>query len=496
MPVYLDFQYLGGFYEGAPASLAGIPQDIQFYRTTTDNVYVFHWEFTEDTYVPGVERYTFELQLDEVSTFNSVNLQTFGLNVVAETTLDGRSADIFGAQTIGDSSLALTPNDLVGHVVIIDSGTGAGQFQRVASHTATTFTVEFPWVTPPDGTSVFSVYRSNVRKFQNGNVAKGYEIEVPSRQLNPEKELFMRVRTLSGSTPLASYSNIGSFTLLNRYDLSTAETLITSLPDFHIYNKEVLKLPEQDRDTLLWKVMLMYGEEADRTQLLRVLTSTDNYITLTRDEKLFDNFGTFFGFRKPSSMQFVDYRRCLQSLVDGALHGGTVRAAIRLLECFTGAEPTVQAVREVADFFLNTIEEKFAGDGATTEFQFTESATFVGGTTVVVQEGSVEATLEEGVDYEELPTLPGIEMNTAPDLGDTLTVFYAIALPEPLVFDPGDIYTELEVPPPTSWDTSTLAFGILVEIQNPAGFTLDEDLIEFLLRQVLPAHTKLLLTFN
>lgn len=495
MPFYLGAEYLENFY-GSGDDLFLVPQDVQYYRTTTDNVYVVHWEFTEDSYSPGLKKLNYELQLDTVDTFDSVNLQTFGLHIVQDTLITDTTADIFSASTIGRSTLALTSNSLTGAVVQIISGTGVGQLRRVVSNTSTTLTTEFPWSTSPDGTSVFITYLSNVQNFQNGNEAKGYQIEVPSRTLNSGVQLFTRVRTLATVEPVSDFSEVKAVQLLDRYDLVEAENLINNLPDYHVYNKNVVKLPEAERNTLLWKIMLMYGKEFDRALLLKELVKSDNYLTFTRDEKLFDNFGTFFDFTKPTSMQFVDYRRCLQAMVSASLVGSTEEAITTILHCFTGVRPIIQTIRDIADFFLTTIMEQFSTTGTTNTYQFAETETFVSGSLKLVRDGpTTNATLTPTLDYAEISSLPGFSTVLTDPSGNTLTAFYDISTPAPVVFDETDIYDEEEGFPPTVWDLRTEAFGIWIQVQNPALFVLDEVLVTKLVNLVLPAHVKSFITF-
>lgn len=66
-------------------------------------------------------------------------------------------ADIFSANTIGNSALALTPDLYKDELVMVLSGTGAGQERYISTHTATTFTLKTNWTTAPDATSVFIV---------------------------------------------------------------------------------------------------------------------------------------------------------------------------------------------------------------------------------------------------------------------------------------------------------------------------------------------------
>lgn len=67
------------------------------------------------------------------------------------------TATVFSANTIGAAGLALTPDLFKDEMVMIFSGTGAGQERYVSTHTATTFTLKTVWATNPDGTSKFIV---------------------------------------------------------------------------------------------------------------------------------------------------------------------------------------------------------------------------------------------------------------------------------------------------------------------------------------------------
>lgn len=67
------------------------------------------------------------------------------------------TATAFSASTIGASGLAMTPNLYADELVMILSGTGAGQERYVLSHTATTLTLKTNWTTTPDATSKFIV---------------------------------------------------------------------------------------------------------------------------------------------------------------------------------------------------------------------------------------------------------------------------------------------------------------------------------------------------
>lgn len=51
----------------------------------------------------------------------------------------------------------------VGHIAAIVSGTGSGQARVITSHTATTLTFDVPFITTPDATSRFTIYKPDTR---------------------------------------------------------------------------------------------------------------------------------------------------------------------------------------------------------------------------------------------------------------------------------------------------------------------------------------------
>lgn len=436
--LYLGFEYLDGFYEGLTTDLL-TPQGLSFYRTSVDNVYVFYWTLPPAAYVPGLKKFIYELQLDTVNTFDSPDFQSFGLNVVQTLLINTTTADIFSEDTIGSSTFTLLPNTFIGKIVEITAGTGVGQLRRITANTGTTLTTEFDWSTPPDGTSQFIVYASNVQNFQNGNVAKGYQIQVPSRTAHPKETLYARVRTLGTTIPVSSFSATLQFNLMDRYDLTVADNLIDDLADINVYPKDVTKLPEDQRKTLLWKIMLMYGKEFDRAWFNTELTRTDLYLALTRDEQLFDHWGTFFNFIKPVTMQYVDYRLCLRALVIAALEGSSIAAIIQVARAFTGVNPDIFTIRSIADFFLTTLQEQFFPDGSTNVYQITQSDTFITSSLSIFRDNATtHALLTPNLDYSADESIPGFTTTLTDTSGTTLTAFYDISEPSPVVFDPTD----------------------------------------------------------
>lgn len=72
------------------------------------------------------------------------------------------TASYCSSTAIGNSSASYpASNGLAGHIVVIVSGTGAGQIRRIASNTTSQITVANKFTTTPDGTSLFCVLYGN-----------------------------------------------------------------------------------------------------------------------------------------------------------------------------------------------------------------------------------------------------------------------------------------------------------------------------------------------
>jgi hypothetical protein len=77
------------------------------------------------------------------------------------------------ASTLTDSTKAWTTNQWTNFVVRVLHGTGRGQTRIIASNTATALTVQLPWTTNPDNTSVFAIQANSETLYfvSGGNAA-------------------------------------------------------------------------------------------------------------------------------------------------------------------------------------------------------------------------------------------------------------------------------------------------------------------------------------
>jgi len=417
MGIYDSIFYgAGGSFYGP--SDTDVPTDLRFYRTNVDNVYVFHWGFQEAFITPLLSTLDYDLQLDSVPTFDSPDLTQF------------------------DSLSAIS--------------------------------------------------------YQNGDVRKGFAVPVPTRLDKTEQTWYARVRSKTGFV-FSAWSLILQFTIVKKWELEEAEALLNNLPDYHVYNKEDLIKDVSQRSTKLYKVCNMYSRELDQNYLEDTLTKTNNYISLCRDEQLFDNFGTFFNYEKPQTQQFVEYRMCLLNLILGSLVGATEDAVERVIKCFTGVNPIIELIRERNDFFLTTELETPTPTPNGVAVDFTLTSDYVTNSLVVLKNGVIQTN---GVDYTENHSLPGFTMAVAPLIGDTLQAFFDVGSsgqPDPVVFDLSDtvaltgsvtftnnsqtvtgvgtLFLSEVTPGMILTDSSGLIFGVVTAVASNTSLSLEDPWI-------------------
>src|ERR1035441_1782201 len=89
--------------------------------------------------------------------------------------------------------------------------------------------------------------------FQNGNVRKGFAVPVAARINGVVQTWYARVRTHTLSF-ISDWSSVLIWTIPQSVQQSSAEALMESLPDYHVYGKGDLLKPVDERNTNLWAV--------------------------------------------------------------------------------------------------------------------------------------------------------------------------------------------------------------------------------------------------
>src|SRR5665213_2716802 len=302
----------GSFYTGfTPAEDTSIPVDLRFYRTSQDGIYVFWWGVNPLFLSPELSGVGFDLELDNASfSFNILNVIDSAHLVVSNTAGMEVGNSIFQGNTTAYVNSVVDSTHLIISSTVGFIGQGApATYVSFTSPNSVTFT------------------QLTAITFQNGNVRKGFAVPVAPRINGITQVWYARVRTHTASFT-SGWSNILTWTIPISVQQSTAEALMESLPDFHVYGKGDLLKPVDQRNTNLWVVENMYGNQFDQAFYANYLTETNNYVDLCVDENLYTNFGILFNFPKPLNMQYVDYRWILMNLFLASLVGGTNEAVI------------------------------------------------------------------------------------------------------------------------------------------------------------------------
>lgn len=290
-----------------------------------------------------------------------------------------------------------------------------------------------------DSPNLVDFTSANVITFQNGNVRKGFTIPVAARVNKVEQTWYARVRTLISGDATA-WSDTLIWTIPQNTQEQYAEELMLFIPDAHVYGKEDLLKPLNQRNTNLYTIEDMYAQQLDAAWYENFLTKTDTFIALTRDEKLYGIWGVLFKFQKPVNMQFVDYRWILQQLIAAALVGSTNQAVIDVIQAFTGVPPGITNIRDLNDFTLITIQDAPIVPSGPQSVFFT-SEPYIGSTLVV--ENLTTGLLVQNSTYTTNETQGSWTMDVPTT--DTLQGTFDIGNPRdpfPIVFD-GTDYTAI-----------------------------------------------------
>jgi len=364
-----NFYGSGLFYGGGnfySPSNVDILVNLSFYRTSQDGIYVFYWGFSPVLISPSLFTLDYELQLDTSPNFDSPNLEDFHSGIANDIT---RSIPFYVTGVIDSTHLVVTSTAGMVNGDTISQGVNVTTIIAITNSTNLVVGSTVGWVA------------SQVITYQNGNVMKGYAVPVAARINGVVQTWYARVRIVNGMV-LGPWASTLTWTIPQSVQQSSAEALMESLPDYHVYGKGDLLKPVSQRNTNLWQVENMYGNQLDQVFYATYLTKTDNYIALCVDEDLYGNFGVYFDFPKPNSMQYVDYRWILKNLILASLVGGTNEAVILVAQAFTGVPPTITSISRINNFILTTTQDApIVPSGPQTVFH--TSFPFIAGTLTV-----------------------------------------------------------------------------------------------------------------
>jgi len=195
----------------------------------------------------------------------------------------------------------------------------------------------------------YSSYNSSTAvQYHDGNSVKGFDILLPAR-VSGGSTVYARVRAKKGSA-YSQFSSSISVSIFPNFVEDVAEDLLIALVGDNVYNKDVLNMTPDERNTNLFTIFRMYGNELDQAKLEIEKTKIDTSIEKCRDDALYANFGSYLTFPKPTNMEMLLYRQILRKMFASLPFQGTNQAIINTVIPFTGVNPTITNARDQIDF--------------------------------------------------------------------------------------------------------------------------------------------------
>jgi len=211
------------------------------------------------------------------------------------------------------------------------------------------FELQLDTVSTFDSPNFKSFLKTTAILYQNGNVVKGYTVPVYTRVEDDVITFYARVRVKDGVN-YSNFSDILTAETIQNVVRSTEDRLLTALPDGNVYPIDEVNLPLNQRTSNISKIYQDYSLEFDREFLEKENTIWDRSLRFIRDERIYDVFGFRFGFPKPSTMQFVDYRYCLRHVQNAVFIGSTYGAVKEVGKGFTGINPIIVPFDQLTNF--------------------------------------------------------------------------------------------------------------------------------------------------
>ena len=388
----------------------------------------------------------------------------------------------------------------------------------------------------------------DITLFQRGCVVKGFSVPIIIRAESAQIAFFARVRVKDGLT-FSSYSDTLTVNTIEDVTRETADRYLNALPDDNVYPVDESIKALADRTSNIASIDETYATEADLHFLEKEHTIRDIRPERTRDARLFNIVGQQFGFQKPNAMEFVDYRLIMENMRFASCEGSTFAAVKAVGRAFTGVDPTVTPFSDIIEFitageisqsitvpgsgpftvtllslprnvpvisgftFVDaapTASGEFDVDFTTGVLTFDSSDAGVGPLTVTyVAASTIFSTLLEHVEGFTVPATPfQVTLANIPRSVPSIPgfIFTGGSLSPGLFtidFDTGVVtfdasaetdlvtitYISSTTTEPVVFSRLEAGFSVDIQLNNPAACTVDTDIVSFLLKQILPAHT-------
>ena len=238
----------------------------------------------------------------------------------------------------------------------INNNTMLASLVETVSPTTTIGTVEIKFIpVSPTIVNFYSYTPAPVTliNFEPGNFVKSFEIDFTDNSEGVDRLVKYRTRVF-GDGFETNWGDAGTLDIPQNRHLESTERMFTNLPDVHIYNKDILKVPVTLRTGYnVYGVIDTYGNEFGYLYYETQRAKDDFFMRFSRDVDFDSTFGSLFDSVKTINFQFADYRNIIENTSVAATEGSTLAAIKLLCNVFTGADPVISLIRDYDWWILN-----------------------------------------------------------------------------------------------------------------------------------------------
>lgn len=341
-----------------------VPRVLTYHFNENSGVYTFYWVFDQDYITPDLNNVGWRLDISSDDAFTVGNTTSYYDTKGTRVQPNGTETNelYYGVLSLTNATMLLDAPyaGTTKSVTFYKTKYPTNPFDAVISLATATFTNGSTSVSGSgflaESIAPLDVSKNEALFFHGTGPIRGYDIQVSPREYNNEQTLYARVTTVMG-TNLSDTGPTTAFTVYEDYSEKYAESLLDLLPDDHVYSKDALILPIAERNSNLFNICRMYGARFDFLKLSTIKANLDMSIEIGRDEALFDNFGSYFDYPRPVSMDYLQYRLTLKALYESIFYFGSDYAIQRIVASFTGVYPTIIPIRTIANFVVYDAED-------------------------------------------------------------------------------------------------------------------------------------------
>ena len=215
-----------------------------------------------------------------------------------------------------------------------------------------------------------------------------------------------------------------------------------------------------------------FGVEMDKLNMATIFADNDLYISSVRDSSLYNNFGYLMGLQRPSGISYIDFRELLRAMLADCHKTPSIGAVKRILRAIYGMDPGIvigtdplSKEKTTKITYIRDTQEMFVDDPASYRLITSGKTDMVDGNGKKLP---YDWATTFGITYEPVPP-------------------FVVTYPQYPTSWPSNVKYHAEILAGDTWGDAELAFGVIININNPLEVPVDQDFVKNIISKILPA---------